>query len=67
MHLYAPSETTRVKNFYVIGNSVGATNRIQEIYVAGFITLTTYTVINALKFYFSSGNISGKITLYGVS
>ena len=64
MHFFGPSSTTYVKQWWVNGNSVNADDRTQNIFVAGY--LNTETAVDAVKFYFSSGNISGTVTMYGI-
>tara|TARA_S200002703_G_scaffold149156_1_gene146453 strand:+ start:421 stop:1041 length:621 start_codon:yes stop_codon:yes gene_type:complete len=65
MKLFNPSSTTFVKHFISRGNSAGAGDYSQEMYVSGYYNTTS--AINAVKFQMSSGNIdSGKIKLYGI-
>ena len=65
LHLFAPSSTTYVKQYIVRGHSCQADDSVQDIFVAGYINTTT--AVNAVKFLFSAGNISGTIQMYGVS
>ena len=65
MKLFNPSSTTFVKHFISRGNSAGAGDYSQEMYVSGYCNTTS--TINAVKFQMSSGNIdAGKIKLYGI-
>ena len=65
LHLFAPSNTTYVKHYYATGNVSMADDTSQNIFVAGYINTTT--AVNAVKFLFSSGNISGTIQMYGIA
>ena len=66
MFLYDPSSTTFVKNFMARGNAARAEPLSEETFVAGYGNTTS--AINAIKFYFSSGNIdSGTVKMYGIS
>ena len=64
LHFFNPSSPTYVKNWYVNGNNAMADDTSQNIFVAGY--LNTTTAIDAVKFYFSSGNITGTVTMYGI-
>ena len=65
LHLFTPSSTTYVKQYMVRGNSCQADDSVQDIFVDGYINTTS--AVNAVKFLFSAGNISGTIQMYGVS
>ena len=70
LHLFNPSSTTYVKNFYsrVQGyhkQEGGNGEYTEDVYAAGYCNTTT--AIDGAKFVFSSGNIdAGKIKMYGV-
>jgi len=65
LHLFDPSSTTFVKHFIHTGNCVQSTYTRND-FVAGYFNTTS--VIDAVQFKMSSGNIdSGVIKLYGVS
>ena len=64
-HLFAPSSTTYVKQWYTRTSSCGDSNEELDIHAAGY--LNTTSAINAVKFDMSSGNIdAGTIYLYGI-
>ena len=65
LHLFNPSNTTYVKHYYVRGNVALAADGVQDVFVAGYINTTT--AVNAVKFLFSSGNISGTVQMYGIA
>jgi hypothetical protein len=65
LHLFSPSNTTYVKHYYARGNVSMADDTSQNVFVAGYINTTT--AVNAVKFLFSSGNISGTIQMYGIA
>ena len=64
MHFWGPASTTFVKQWSVIGCNAMADDRISNVFVAGY--LNTTTAVNAIKFYFSAGNTSGTVTMYGM-
>ena len=65
LHLFDPSSTTFVKHFIHTGNCVQSTYTRND-FIAGYFNTTS--VIDAIQFKMSSGNIdSGVIKLYGVS
>ena len=66
LHLFSPSSTTYVKNFYSRSNNyaAGAGGISQEAYVGGYVNSTT--AINAVQFAMASGNFDGKIKMYGI-
>jgi len=64
MRLWQPSSTTFQKHFYVRGNHSMADDRSSDVTVVGYINTTT--AVDAVKFLFSSGNISGTIQMYGI-
>ena len=67
LHLFNPSSTTYVKNFYTRAHSMGASTvpYSEDTFVAGYINTTA--AIDEVSFKASSGNFSGKIKMYGVS
>ena len=66
MHLFNPSSTTYVKNWYLRTQQKSTNPRSQDQYVAGYVNSTS--AVTGIKFIMSSGNISaGKIKMYGVS
>ena len=65
MHLFNPSSTTYIKNFYARG--VGSLHHqyVQDQYSAGYFNDTT--AMTSIRFKMSSGNINaGKIKMYGI-
>ena len=66
LHLFDPSNTTFVKNFFARTNGMIANDYSVDGFVAGYGNTTS--AINAVQFKMSSGNIdAGVIKLYGVS
>ena len=66
LHLYSPSSTTYVKQFYARVNNYSADNKTYDTYTAGYFNTTT--ALNAISFKMSSGNIdAGTIAMYGIS
>ena len=65
LHLFNPSSTTYVKNFYSICNTYDNGSTSLEYFIAGYINTTS--AIDEIDFKFSSGNIdAGTIKMYGV-
>jgi hypothetical protein len=67
MLVFNPSSTTYVKQFISTTNfaHLGVQPYTENYYVAGYMNTTT--AINAIRFNFTSGNITaGKISLYGI-
>ncbi len=68
LHLFAPSSTTYVKQFYSTMTSMfsgsGAVGTEND-YVAGYVNITP--AVNAINFKMDSGNFDGIIKLYGIS
>ena len=65
LHLFNPSSTTYIKNFYARG--VGSLHHqyVQDQYSAGYFNDTT--AMTSIRFKMSSGNINaGKIKMYGI-
>ena len=65
MFLFAPSSTTFVKHFMIVNQSNTHASYSLNEFSAGYCN--TISVIDAVRFKFSSGNIdSGTIKLYGI-
>ena len=65
LHLFNPSSTTYIKNFYHRGVVANEGNYIQDDFIAGYFNVTA--AITQIQFKMSSGNIdAGKIKMYGV-
>ncbi len=69
LHIFNPSSTTYVKNWYCRVNASFDQNgssdpRTQDIFTAGYMNLTT--VIDAIQFKMASGNFDGTIKMYGI-
>jgi hypothetical protein len=65
LHLFAPSSTTYVKQFYATTALFnGDSTRINNTFVAGYINDTT--AIDDIQFKMSSGNMDGTIKMYGL-
>ena len=64
LHLFNPSSTTFVKNYFASASTVGSAE--SDVYhTAGYFNTTS--AIDEIQFKMSSGNIdSGKIKLYGI-
>ena len=67
LHLFNPSSTTYVKNFYTIANSytTNGNDMSYQVFAAGYVNITT--AITQIEFKMVSGNFDGKIKMYGVS
>ena len=66
LHLFSPSSSTFVKHFIAVGNTYYDGSHSFHDFTAGYFNTTS--VINAIQFKMSSGNIdSGTIKLYGVT
>jgi len=66
LHLFTPSSTTYVKEFYGTCNHVEHGPASMNGFVAGYVNSTS--AINAINFKCSSGNIdAGSIYLYGIN
>ena len=65
LHLFNPSSTTYVKNFYSIANNCEHQDMTQNMFIGGYINSTSD--VDAIQFKMSSGNFDGKIKMYGVS
>ena len=65
MHLFDPANTTHVKHFLAVGDTVGDSDYDMPGYIAGYFNTTS--AIDAIQFKFNSGNIdAGTIKMYGV-
>ena len=65
LHLFNPSSTTYVKNFYSLANNCEHQDMTQNMFIGGYINSTSD--VDAIQFKMSSGNFDGKIKMYGVS
>jgi len=65
LHLFNPSSTTYVKNFYVTMVGVYQNPGFFNTFIAGY--LNTTSAIDEIQFKMSSGNFDGIIALYGIS
>ena len=64
LQLFNPASTTYVKNWYSIGQEYFESSAALQSFPAGYFNTTT--AINAIQFKMSSGNLDGKIKMYGV-
>ena len=64
LHLYNPSSTTYVKNYWSTYQMMG--NAPSTVYFRGGGFFDTTTAINAIQFKMSSGNLDGIIKMYGI-
>ena len=65
MHLFNPSSTTYIKNFFARGVGSLYHDYVQDQYAAGYIN--DATPMTSIRFKMSSGNINaGKIKMYGI-
>tara|TARA_Y100001951_G_C11118635_1_gene171539 strand:+ start:13 stop:546 length:534 start_codon:yes stop_codon:yes gene_type:complete len=65
MHLFNPSSTTYVKNFYSTMHSYSASDQSVQLFMAGYINTTA--AIDEISFKMDSGNFDGVIQMYGIS
>ena len=66
LYLFAPSNTTYVKQFYARTSEYMSSPRILDNYIGGYINTTA--AITEIDFKFNTGNIdAGTIKLYGIS
>ena len=65
LHIFNPSSTTYVKQFYGRFQNYQHENYSQDYFMAGYINDTT--AIDEIQFKMSSGNFDGVIQLYGIS
>ena len=64
LHLFNPSSTTYVKNFYARVQNGHYANYSTDIYTAGYINVTG--AVDDIQFKSSSGNFDGTIKMWGV-
>ena len=64
LHLFNPSSTTFVKQFYCTTNSKHSNDYSLNTYCGGYINSTS--AVNAINFQMSSGNFDGVIKMYGM-
>ena len=64
LHLFNPSSTTYVKNFYSRTVSMGTGTIALDTYAAGYVNATA--VVDAIKFQFASNDYDGTIKMWGV-
>jgi hypothetical protein len=64
MFLFNPSSTTFVKHFIIKSVLNNSSTNSQVEYMAGYANTTS--AINAVRFQANTGNIDGKIKLYGI-
>ena len=65
LHLFTPSSTTYVKQFYNRTQELGAGNQAGDLHYAGYFNTTS--AINGIQFKMSTGNLDGIFKLYGLS
>ena len=65
MHFFNPSSATLVKNFWCRIQMYEQSNYSEDVYIGGYYN--TASDIDAIKFYFSSGNMDGIVKMYGVA
>ena len=65
LHLFNPSSTTYVKNWYCTTQGVQNSAWTMENFSAGYFNTTS--ALTQIQFKMSSGNFDGKIKMYGVS
>jgi len=65
LHLFGPASTTYVKHFYATGQYSSYNDESRNSYVAGYGNTTS--AINAIKFEYQVGTMTGPIYLYGIS
>ena len=65
LHLFNPSSTTYVKNFFGTTNNLQNADYTEEQFTAGYINVTA--AVTNVQFSMSSGNFDGTIKMYGIS
>ena len=65
LHLFNPSSTTYVKNFFGTTNNLQNADYTEEQFTAGYINVTA--AVTNVQFSMSSGNFVGTIKMYGIS
>ena len=64
LHLFNPSSTTYVKNWYAVVQQYQYTNMSQQFFPAGYFNTTA--ALTQVQFKMDSGNFDGTIKLWGV-
>ena len=65
LHLFNPSSTTYVKNFYAVSQFENDGTLSLNCYIAGYFNTTS--AVDAVSWKFDSGNVNeGKVKMYGV-
>ena len=64
LHLFNPASTTYVKNWYSVGQCMGAAPQSLISYGAGYINVTA--AVDEIQFKMNSGNFDGTIKMYGI-
>ena len=64
LHLFNPSSTTYIKNWYAQTVGYAQSDMLQDFFTAGYFNTTS--ALNAISFKMSSGNMDGTIMMYGV-
>ena len=65
LHLFSPSSTTYVKQFYCTFNLYGNTSYTSEKFAGGYFNTTS--ALTQIQFKTTSGNVNGEIKMYGIS
>ena len=65
LHIFSPSNTTYVKQFYSRASSHQSEGNVQGYFVSGYINDTT--AIDEISFKVASGNFDGVIQMYGIA
>ena len=65
LHIFRPSSTTYVKEFYARCSSSHQANYAQDNFIGGYVNDTT--AIDEFRFMMSSGAFDGVIQLYGIA
>ena len=65
MHLFSPSDTTYVKQFYFTSTGNEADEGVSTAYSAGYVNTTS--AITQVKFTPNSGDFDGVFQLYGIA
>ena len=64
LHLFSPSNTTYVKQFYSRVSYYDEDDRAYDVFAAGYFNITT--AIDDIQFKMGSGNFDGTIKMWGV-
>ena len=64
MHLFGPSSTTYVKQFYAVTSVYRSDDKMVESFIGGYINTTS--AVDKVGFKMNSGNFDGTIYLYGI-